>query len=256
MRPGLPQIGGFFEPSQPVVFLQVHPCVQRFDRRFGSVKPSKASNGNFQKICQSKSMSPVDKMGAETSIHTFRGEFSLLWTIVGPGAPVANHLWKENCEISIMFILHHVKTDIVMTKNQWTIKTPGKGSWCSYSPEATKGKVSTAVVTDSWNIFTSGGVFWITLSESGIAQRPQHSDDPLHILSFLFQGSPLTEKTVEQSQPPPFTFRDFRDRYTCRQTIFQPTKHQIGLEYISLPIREFWTSPQSGSIGWLCGTVW
>ena len=45
-----------------------------------------------------------------------------------------------------MFISHHVKTDIVMTKNQWTIKTPGKGS--SYSPEATKGKVST-VVTDS-----------------------------------------------------------------------------------------------------------
>ena len=55
-------------------------------------------------------------------------------------------------KIIMMFISHHIKTDWAMTKNQWT---PGKGSWCSYSPEATKGKVST-VVTDLWNIFTSG----------------------------------------------------------------------------------------------------
>ena len=40
-------------------------------------------------------MLPVDKMGAETAIDTFRGEFSFLGTIVGPGAPVANHLWQE-----------------------------------------------------------------------------------------------------------------------------------------------------------------
>ena len=46
MRPSLPQVGGFSEPGQTVVFLKVHPGVQRFDGRFCSVKPGKALNEN------------------------------------------------------------------------------------------------------------------------------------------------------------------------------------------------------------------
>ena len=51
---------------------------------------------NFDKCsvrCKTcKMMSPVDKMGAETAVDTFRGEFSLLGAVVGPGAPIAHNL--------------------------------------------------------------------------------------------------------------------------------------------------------------------